>query len=245
MESPGSKLEKALVLLSGGVDSAVSLYWSLSQGWDVGTIEFDYHLRPEREKQACRELRARADIETAIRIPMEFLREVSDIPAEAVLNPLVKLAPEGYIPSRNLIFYSLCAHYAEVNNVRYIVGGHNSTDADTFQDAGRRFFDGVNHLLTLGIWSSAGTKTQVLQPLLDLGKPDVIRLGMKLGVPFELTWSCYHDRERPCGSCESCLEREQAFAAAGQIDPYLPTTGNDAPGMANRRGHVTEIGGKS
>ncbi len=208
----------ALVLLSGGLDSAVSLYWSLSRGWEVATIEFEYHLRPERERQACRNLRERAGARDSIIVPLGFVREVADLPDEIVVNTDLRRSPEGYIPARNLLFYSLAAYYAELGGRRYIVGGHNLTDSESFPDAGKDFFHHLNALLRLGMWSHQRVRTEVVLPLILLDKLQVIRLGESLGVPFELTWSCYHDGDTPCGSCESCKEREAAFAAEAHAE---------------------------
>lgn len=206
---------RAIILLSGGLDSAVALYWARAQGWDVFSIEFEYCQRPEQERRACRRLRERIGITNQIAAPLHFIREVSDIPEQELANPSLAHAPEGYIPLRNLIFYSLAAYHAEVLGARYIVGGHNRTDCESFPDAGKAFWAQLNQIFRIAIWSHAQVQTEVVLPLIEMGKAEVIRLGSELGVPFELTWSCYHDAERPCGACESCIERAQAFAAAG------------------------------
>jgi 7-cyano-7-deazaguanine synthase len=204
--------EKALVLLSGGLDSAVSLYWAQAEGWDLATIEFEYHLRPARERKSCSDLRRRTGVETHVSVPIPFIREGVDLPPEAIRNPFLLGAPEGYVPSRNLIFYSLCAYHAEILGARYIVGGHNRTDPESFPDAGRGFFERLNALLGLSVWSYASSPVEIVLPLLEMDKIGVLRLGQELGVPFDLTWSCYTDQDQPCGTCESCLERERAFA---------------------------------
>jgi 7-cyano-7-deazaguanine synthase len=203
---------QAIVLLSGGLDSAVAMYWSKSQGWDVIPAEFEYHERPERERRACRDLRSQAGIRDLITIPIPFLREISDISPPELNNPMLTRAPQGYIPLRNLIFYSLAAYHAEIRGARYIVGGHNRTDCESFPDAGEAFWEQLNRILGLAIWSHAAIHTEIVLPLLKLGKAEVIRLGYRLGVPFDLTWSCYYNADQPCGTCESCLERAQAFA---------------------------------
>jgi 7-cyano-7-deazaguanine synthase len=205
---------QAIVLLSGGLDSAVAMYWAKSQGWNVIPAEFEYHERPERERRACRDLRSRAGIPDLITIPIPFLREVSDVPAQELNNPVLARAPQGYIPLRNLIFYALAAYHAEIRGARYIVGGHNRTDCESFPDAGGAFWDQLNRILALAIWSHAAIHTEIVLPLLTLAKAEVIRLGYRLGVPFDMTWSCYYNGDQPCGVCESCIERAQAFAEA-------------------------------
>jgi len=206
---------RAIVLFSGGLDSAVALYWAQAQGLTVIPVEFEYYQRPERERRACRDLRMRVGITDQIIIPVPFLREAADVPAQELNNPALARAPQGYIPLRNLIFYSLAAYHAEILGARYIIGGHNSTDCESFPDAGPAFWEQLNRLLKLAIWSHSEIQTEIVLPLIDMGKPEVIRLGARLGVPFDLTWSCYFDAEYPCGTCESCVERERAFAATG------------------------------
>jgi 7-cyano-7-deazaguanine synthase len=208
--------DKALVLLSGGVDSAVSLYWAKAQGWDLATIEFEYHLRPAREQRACADLRRHAGVETHVSVPLPFIMEVVDLPTGVLRNSSLMGAPEGYIPSRNLLFYSLCSYYAEILGARYIVGGHNRADPESFPDSGRGFFERLNEVLKLSVWSYPEYPVEIVQPLLEKDKVGVLHLGKKLGVPFELTWSCYTDQEQPCGQCASCLEREQAFVEMGE-----------------------------
>ncbi len=208
---------RAIVLFSGGLDSAVALYWAQAQGLAVISAEFEYYQRPERERRACRDLRVRTGITDQIIIPVPFLREAADVPAQELSNPALARAPQGYIPLRNLIFYSLAAYHAEILGARYIIGGHNRTDCESFPDAGPSFWEQLNRLFKLAIWSYSEIQTEIVLPLIELGKTEVIRLGARLGVPFDLTWSCYFDAEHPCGTCESCVERARAFAAAGLI----------------------------
>jgi len=206
---------RAIVLLSGGLDSAVALHWARARGWECHTMEFEYHERPERERRACQDLCEQASITDRIVTPIPFIREVADIPGRELANPALTRAPQGYIPLRNLIFYALSGYHAEILGARHIVGGHNRTDCERFPDAGKAFWDQLNRILTIAIWSHGEIGTRIVLPFIDMGKAEVIRLGRQLGVPFELTWSCYFDAARPCGACESCIEREAAFAAAG------------------------------
>lgn len=216
-----SGIEDALVLLSGGIDSTVSLYWALAKGWRVRTIEFEYYQRPHRERTACRQLRERIGLDKHIIVPLEFIREVSDLEENNPAAIFWKQAPQGYIPSRNLLFYAFAAYYAEILGARYIVGGHNRGDSADFPDAGKLFFDQMNELLKTSMWSHSRLDTQILLPLMGLEKAEVVRMGETLKVPFELTWSCYHDAEVPCGICDSCGERRDAFCDAGIGDPLV------------------------
>ncbi len=210
--------DRALVLLSGGLDSAVALYWACSHGWDVHALEFDYHERPAGERRACHALCAHAGIREPLVVPLPFIREVADMLPEMVTNAALFGAPEGYVPSRNLIFYALAVHHAEIAGARFIVCGHNRTDGERFPDAGVEFWHRLNQILPLAQWSHAAIRTEIVLPLIELGKAEVVKMGQCLRVPFELTWSCYFNAGHPCGTCSSCLERERAFAAAGLRD---------------------------
>lgn len=210
----------ALVLLSGGIDSAVALHWALRAGHDVLPVTFDYHLRPARELEACEALlehaRARGAVAPLQRIALPFLREVEDLPSRpAHLGG----APEGYGPARNLVFYAIAASLAEVHGARRIVGGHNGTDPEMFPDSSPAFFADFNALLGRAAWSHAKAPFEVVLPIAGKPKAEVLRLGKELGVPFALTWSCYHDGKAHCGQCGSCRERREAFAEAGMRDP--------------------------
>lgn len=221
LDSGNNMVDKALILFSGGLDSAVSLYWAKAQGWEISTIEMEYYHRPVHERQACTALREHAGIGNArsISVPIDFIREASDLPGNVCLNASLDQAPQGYIPARNMVFYSICGYYAEILGARYIVGGHNQADSRSFPDAGGNFFEGLNQLLKSGLWSHAHIHTEIILPLIGAEKANVLRLGYSLGVPFEVTWSCYYDGDLPCRTCKSCVERKDAFAAAGLKDP--------------------------
>lgn len=212
-------MDRAIVLLSGGVDSAVTLWWAKGQGYDVHPLTFDYFGRPKREHVAIDALVKAARVRAVRTVPLPFLKEVDDLRAAGLANPVLEASPEGYIPARNLIFYSLAAYFAELDGTKYLVGGHNGIDPEAFPDASPRFFDSLNDVFRLSLWSFEQSPVRVLVPLSGKSKEDVLRLGRDLGVPFELTWSCYWDRDTPCGTCVSCQERREAFAAIGVPDP--------------------------
>lgn len=227
-------MDRALVLLSGGVDSAVALWWAQDRGWDVGPLTFDYYGRPKRERTAIEALVKRAKVGPVRTVDLPFLREVDDLRPSGFQNPALNESPEGYIPARNLIFYSLGAYYAELDGVRYLVGGHNGTDPESFPDASPKFFDHLNRLLGMSLWSYARAPVEVVIPLSGKSKEEVLRLGQRLGVPFELTWSCYWDQDVHCGTCVSCRERREAFDAIGMKDPVPYEAG-----FKNRRASPT------
>ncbi len=212
-------MDQAIVLLSGGVDSAVTLWWAKAQGWDVRPLTFDYFGRPRQEHAAVEALVARSGVRPVRRVELPFLKEVDDLRPDGFANRVLTESPEGYIPGRNLIFYSLAGYYAELEGSRYIVGGHNGTDPEAFPDASPTFFDSLNRMFHLSLWSYDRSPVEAVIPLGGKSKEDVLRMGLAMKVPFEVTWSCYWDRDNPCGTCVSCRERREAFAAIGAPDP--------------------------
>jgi len=210
---------KALVLLSGGIDSAVCLWWAHRQGWDLLPLTVDYYDRPAAELRAIRSLLSQLGICELVEIPLPFLKEVSDLKNDGLRNADLEGAPPSYVPARNMVFYALAGYYAEITGTPLIVGGHNGVDPKTFPDSSPDFFTHVNSLYKLGLWSYPRRAVSIKLPLAGKPKEEVIELGLRLGVPFERTWSCYSDGERHCGRCPSCLERKEAFRHLGVPDP--------------------------
>lgn len=212
-------MNRAIVLLSGGVDSAVTLWWAKSNGWEVRPLTFDYFGRPAREQKAIEDLVSRAGAGPIRHVDLPFLKEVDDLRKDGIENRVLLESPEGYIPDRNLIFYALAGYYAELDGTRYIVGGHNGIDPESFPDSSPKFFNFLNSILRLSLWSYEKSPVQILVPLSGKTKEEVVRMGLSMGVPFEVTWSCYWNRDVHCGTCASCRERREAFAAIGVADP--------------------------
>ena len=203
---------KAVVLLSGGLDSAVCLYLARRVNEGVVGLSFNYYGRRSVEREAAVKLAAAAGVEL-IQVEVDFLKEASDVVgAPEQLGGVTQV----YIPARNIIFYGIAAHFAERVGANRIYGGHIKSDALRFQDASEAFFEKFNTLLSNHLVSKG---VQVTTPLIRFEKYEVVRLGGDLGVPFEFTWSCYGEGPKPCGECEACKERKQAFIRAGLSDP--------------------------
>lgn len=207
-------MEKALVMLSGGLDSATCLYWA-KERYDVSAITFNYFGRLENEKRATAQLAQASGVEV-IEIEVPFVREAADA-GDGFAGADLKWA--GYVPARNMMFYSIAAHHAEYLGARWIVGGHNMHDASFFKDASKSYIEKLNALFREACLSCDGQPYQIVLPLADMDRAGVIRLARKLNVPIQLTWSCHAEGDRQCGKCYSCRQRLEAFATMGIPDP--------------------------
>jgi len=205
-------MTRALIVLSGGIDSAVALAIASQTAKDLVAVTFQYHLRPQRESFAVYRL-LRQYPAKLVELPLPFISEFNDLPGS-----LKRDLPEGYISNRNLIFYSLAAYVAEANGCGVIYGGHHGEDSLSFPDAKQEFFASMQRMLNEALLVQ---KIRIELPLHNLSKMDVLKLAVKLGVPLQHTWSCYWDKPQPCGKCSSCNERAEAFEKLGIPDPLL------------------------
>jgi 7-cyano-7-deazaguanine synthase len=155
-----------------------------------------------------------------IEISLPFLQSATDLKrTDSHLLKGIKV-PEGYIPTRNLIYYALAAYYSEVYSAEYIIAGHLETDSIGFPDATPAFFQAIESIINLMQLNPKEIfPKQILLPFLTKTKTEVIQLAVQLKVPLELTWSCYYDNLVHCENCESCWEREEAFDEAEINDP--------------------------
>ena len=208
-------MEKALVMLSGGLDSATCLYWAKKR-YEVSAITFNYFRRLEREKDAAAALVRKAGTDL-VEIDVPFLKEASEFGDGRFGSGSDMQA--SYVPARNMIFYSIAAHYAEYMGIRWIIGGHNSHDVSFFKDASRAYIDKMNALFKEGCLLCDGKAYEIALPLAEKDRVAVVRLAMELKVPIELTWSCHRGGDRHCGQCYACQQRIDAFGRLGMQDP--------------------------
>ena len=205
-------MKRGLVLLSGGIDSAVALAWANKNFETLFAISFLYHLRPMRELFSTYRL-LQTYPATLIEVPLTYLKEATDA------NPQrTNKVPEGYISNRNLVFYSIAAHYAETYECESIIGGHTAEDHEAFPDASETFFHRFELLVNE---ASLLRRIRIDLPLIRFSKLEVLQQGLQWKVPFEFTWSCYWDRSEPCRTCISCTERAAAFENLNVVDPLI------------------------
>lgn len=211
---------KAVILLSGGIDSATCLWWARQRAWQLYALSFHYHLRHEREIEASRHLARAAAVVEHREVALPFLREVKDLSLSEA-HPLRRRAgvSSAYVPGRNAVFYAVAASWAEELAATQIVGGHGKMDPRLFPDASPSFFALFNRLLREGSWFARGGSLHIVTPLATLDKVGILRLALRLGVPLDRTWSCYERGERHCGQCAACLARLRAFRSLRKADP--------------------------
>jgi 7-cyano-7-deazaguanine synthase len=218
---------KAVVLVSGGLDSTTVLAIAKSQGYECYTLSFDYGQRHRAEliaaERTAKELGAvehkvvNLDLRT---IGGSALTDDQiDVPEEETGG-----IPVTYVPARNTVFLSIALGWAEVLGAQDIFIGVNAVDYSGYPDCRPAFIEAFEHLANLATKAGVeGQKMNIQTPLIDLSKAEIVQLGEKLGVNYGLTVSCYQatDEGLACGKCDSCRLRRQGFAAANMADPTL------------------------
>jgi len=223
-------MERAVILVSGGLDSAVTLAIALQQGYEVHALSFCYGQRHAIELEAARRVVQSQHVHEH-RIAEIDLRVfggsalTDDIPVPQNGPAGEKTAdeiPVTYVPARNTIFLSYALAWAEVIPARHIFLGVNVVDYSDYPDCRPEFLEAFEKLAALGTKAGVeGVATKIHAPLLRLSKAEIIRKGTALGVDFGLTHSCYApaDDGTACGRCDSCGLRLKGFAEAGLRDP--------------------------
>ena len=214
----------AVVLVSGGMDSATALGIAASEGLRLALIHFDYGQRNRiKEQQAFDKLAKHYEAENTLVVPMDFLKIIggSALTDESIPVPEKKPSeneiPITYVPFRNGIMLSIAAAWAEVIGAKKIFTGFVEEDSSGYPDCREIFVKSMNESINLG--RRPESAVDIIAPLLHLKKSEIVKIGTKLGVPYEFTWSCYLGGEKQCGKCPACRLRKRAFAEAGIEDP--------------------------
>lgn len=216
--------KKGVVLLSGGLDSATTLYYAKSKGFDCSCLIFDYGQRHRRElRHAVKVADAAKRDYKIVKIALPWLGSSlldrsQKLPRRVVIDP--KEIPTTYVPARNIIFLSFAASFAEAIGAQMIFIGANAVDYSGYPDCRPEFLNAFQDALRRGMKTGITGKGIAIQaPLLRKTKAQIVKLGRRLHVPFELTWSCYQGSSKPCGTCDSCRLRAKGFEEAGMKDP--------------------------
>lgn len=213
---------RAVVLLSGGMDSCVCAALA-ARDHEAAALHVSYGQRTEsRERNSFQRICDRLGIEQRLAVRNEALRliggsaltdEKIEVPESHAIGSDI---PVTYVPFRNAHFLSVAVSWAEVLGASKIYIGAVEQDSSGYPDCRPAYYEAFNRVIANG--TKAGG-IEVVTPLIAMRKSEIVRLGLQLGAPFELTWSCYSHEERACGVCDSCVLRLRAFRDAGATDP--------------------------
>lgn len=216
-------MKKAISVFSGGLDCTVATA-AYDKDYEIHAITFDYG-----QKAAAQEIKASKRIcekmgWTHEVIELPWLSKISnsslnteeDIPEVSVddldnLDKSSETASNVWVPARNTVFTSIALSYAESINAEIIIVGWNNEEGATFPDNSKEYLEEFNNLIEVG----SPEKIRIEAPCIDLNKEELVELGVKVGAPMKLSYSCYKGEDEPCGVCESCMRRKRAFEKVG------------------------------
>ena len=219
---------KAVILLSGGLDSSTVLYQAKADGCECYAISFDYKQRHRRELESARAIALSAGVKAHQIVNFDLTlwggsaltdNEI-ELPSDRNLAEMSQNIPITYVPARNTIFLSFALAYAETLEADRIYIGVNALDYSGYPDCRLDYIQAMQEVFRLGTKQGReGEAINIVTPLIELKKTEIIQLGNQLGVPWEQTWSCYAGGENACGVCDSCRLRLVAFEELGLKDP--------------------------
>ena len=219
---PSSGKSRAVVLLSGGMDSAVCAALAV-RDHDAAAVHVSYGQRTqERERQSFLAICQRLKIHDRLMVRNEAFRAIggSALTDESITVPdaedIGRDIPVTYVPFRNAHFLAVAVSWAEVLGAEKVYIGAVEPDSSGYPDCRPAYYKAFNEVVKTG---TRDGRIEILTPLIARRKADIVRLGLELDAPFDLTWSCYSREDEACGVCDSCVLRLRAFEAAGVRDP--------------------------
>src|SRR5580692_11398322 len=225
-----SARQRAVVCLSGGMDSAVCAALA-ARDYDAYALHFSYGQRTEeRELKSARGVAEALGFRDFLHLKIDLFRRIggsaltdasipvpkAPVPRAPEQEPIGHSVPVTYVPFRNAHFLSAAVSWAEVLGARTIIIGAVEQDSSGYPDCRPAYYDAFNQLIKMGTKEG---DIRVETPLIAMRKEEIVRLGVELGAPFHVSWSCYSGEAEACGVCESCALRLRAFREAGAIDP--------------------------
>jgi 7-cyano-7-deazaguanine synthase len=224
---------RAVVLLSGGLDSTTTLAVAVSEGYEAYAITFDYGQRHRIELEAAHRaatsLGARKHLIVSVdlgAIGASALTADLHVPKARSMPEIAEGIPVTYVPARNTVFLSLALAWAEAVSAEHIFIGINALDYSGYPDCRPEFIRAFEETANLGTKAGVqGRRFRIHAPLISMTKGQIVRRGLELGVDYSITHSCYDPLPdgKPCGSCDSCLLRRKGFEEAGVEDPLTAT----------------------
>lgn len=221
----GNEMNNAVVLLSGGMDSATLLAYVRQrlEVENVVAVSFIYGQKHSKELECAKWQAEKAGAGEHRIIDISFYGELTqggsaltddsiDVPDLDEVKPEERMQPLTYVPNRNMVFLSLAAAFAEAQGITDVFYGAQAQDEYGYWDCSQDFVKRMNDVLSL----NRKVRIKIRAPFAAMPKSDVVKIGLELGVDYDHTWTCYRGGEQPCGSCPSCVERDRAFSEAGQ-----------------------------
>ncbi|MHB1001026.1 MAG: 7-cyano-7-deazaguanine synthase QueC [Armatimonadota bacterium] len=230
MNTESNTKPKAVILLSGGLDSATAAAIAKSEGYELYAISFSYGQRHVKELECARLVGESLGVADHVVTDFDLrkwggsaLTADVDVPLDREGSEMSTDIPVTYVPARNTIFLSFALGYAEVVGADTIVIGANQLDYSGYPDCREEFLQAFENMANLATKAATvdGRRFHIYAPLLHLTKAQIIERGNELGVDYSLTWSCYQGLDEPCGRCDSCILRSEGFRSAGLTDPLV------------------------
>lgn len=216
--------KKAVCIISGGMDSALSAKIAQKEGYEIIALHFNYGQRTQRKELECfRKIAKDIDAKKSYEIDLDFFEQIGasaltdlgiDVPTGGVEEGVV---PVTYVPFRNGIFLSIAAAVAEKHAAEALFIGVVEEDSSGYPDCKESYIVQMQKAINMG--TKKETHLEIKMPLVALKKSEIVQKSLDFGVPLEDTWSCYQEEERVCGVCDSCRLRLRGFKQAGEEDP--------------------------
>jgi len=218
--------KRAVVLVSGGMDSATATFEAMDRGYELYLLHTSYGQETEKKERECATDLAAVDaLDVADFLQVET-SHLARIGASSLTDDEMQVEeadlesdeiPSSYVPFRNSNLLSMATSYAEANKCDAIFIGAHSEDYSGYPDCRPEFFEAFQNVIDVG--TKPETNIDLIVPFVDWSKTDIAARGVELEVPYEITWSCYREEEPACGTCDACAFRLKAFQEIGEKDP--------------------------
>ena len=225
MTKPEPSRPRAVLCLSGGMDSSVCAALA-ARDYDVFAVHFSYGQRTEsKELHSAQEVARLVGVKELLHLKIDLFRRIGGsaltdvsiaVPIAGDEESIGHEVPVTYVPFRNAHFLSAAVSWAEVLGAEKVFIGAVEQDSSGYPDCRPAYYEAFNQLIRMG---TKDGHIQVITPLIQMRKSEIVRLGVELGAPFHVSWSCYSGETEACGVCESCVLRLRAFREAGAVDP--------------------------
>ncbi|SFV52893.1 Queuosine Biosynthesis QueC ATPase [hydrothermal vent metagenome] len=216
-------MKKAVCIISGGMDSALSAKIAEIEGYEIIALHFNYGQRTQNKELECfRKIAKALEVAASYEIDLPFFEQIgasalTDKDIEVPTGGLEEGVPVTYVPFRNGIFLSIAAAVAEKHGAQALFIGVVEEDSSGYPDCRESYIKKMQEAINLG--TKDETNIEIKMPLVSLKKSQIVQKSLELGVPLEDTWSCYQAEEKACGLCDSCRLRLRGFEQAGMKDP--------------------------